>query len=90
MKPCKHLDYTEGKYTDCELIDETKDPRLEGFSCPVRYWKRPEYMVDNGPGQKPNRQNVQFCGAGLGRINGIFACYNSGEMPCYATEEAPK
>ena len=27
--------------------------------------------------------NVQFCGKGRGRINGIFQCINKGEMSCF-------
>ncbi len=76
MKPCKHLDYDESKYVGCEIVTVPSYPM-------VRYWKRGAQWTDNGPGQKPNPENVQFCGAGRGRINGIFQCYNAGEMHCY-------
>jgi hypothetical protein len=82
VTPCKHLDYTEGEYTDCEIVT------LTGFSCPVRYWRRGATWTDNGPHEPPNPSNVQFCGAGRGRINSIFACYNDGEMPCYEAADA--
>ena len=79
MKACKHLDYTKGKYTDCKIIE------LSGFACPVRYWKRGATWTE-GPGNGGNPVKVQFCGKGRGRINGIFDCYNPGEMPCYEVE----
>ena len=82
MCPCKHLDFTEGKFTDCKIVE------VPGFSCRVRYWERGKIWTDNGPGEKPNPSKVQFCGQGRGRINGIFQCYNPGEMPCYESEEA--
>lgn len=80
MKPCKHLDYTEGKYEDCTIC--TCDPHYPD----VRYWERGERWQDPD-GLNPVK--VQFCGAGRGRINGIFQCYN-GEMPCYETEGNPR
>ena len=73
MNPCEHLDYTEGKYADCEIVE------LPDFPCRVRYWKRGETWTDGGN----NPEKVQFCGLGRGRINGIFQCYNPGEMSCY-------
>lgn len=76
MQPCKHLDFTEGKYTDCEIVE------IEGFSCQVKHWRRGDRWTEGG-----NPRDVQFCGAGRGRINGIFQCYNQGEMPCYEPEE---
>ena len=84
MKPCKHLDYTEGKFTDCEIIEITD--QLPEAGCRVRYWKRGEVWLA-GPGKERNPENVQFCGAGRGRIKGIFQCYNLGEMSCYEPEE---
>ena len=72
MKPCKHLDHEEGKYTNCEL------KTLKGFPCIVKYWERGEVWTEGG-----NPRDVQFCGKGRGRINSIFACYNPGEMGCY-------
>src|SRR3990167_6442853 len=74
--PCKHLDYTEGRYTDCEI--RTCEPHYPL----VRYWHRGEKWTDNGPKCTANLAKVQFCGAGRGRIDGIFQCYN-GEMHCY-------
>lgn len=72
MKPCKHLDYDESKYGEsCELKTLTQ------FSCPVRYWRRKDLPYVGAP------ENVQFCGQGRGRINGIFDCYNPGERHCY-------
>ena len=78
MTPCKHLDYAT-HYEDCTV--ETCTPHFPE----VRFWKRGARWTDNGPGQKPNPTNVQFCGQGRGRINGIFQCYN-GEMHCYEPE----
>lgn len=76
MKPCKHLDHDLEKYGEtCELKS------LDGFSCPVKYWERKEVPYEGAP------RRVQFCGAGRGRINGIFDCYNPGEMHCYEPEE---
>jgi hypothetical protein len=48
----------------------------------VRYWHRGPTWTDNGPGEKPNPADVQFCKL-RGRITGIFQCYNPGELPCY-------
>jgi hypothetical protein len=80
MGPCKHLDYTEGKYTDCKILE------FEGFSCRVRCWERGPAWTE-GPGNEGNPKRVQFCAAGRGRIKGIFRCYNPGEMGCYEPEE---
>jgi hypothetical protein len=83
MNPCKHLDHDEAKYGEtCGLKS------LEGFSCPVLYWKRKLVPYEGAP------EKVQFCGQGRGRINSIFACYNEGEMSCYepaipSSETAP-
>ncbi len=71
MKPCKHLDYDEDKYIDCKI--RTCLPHFPD----VRYWERGAAWTEGG-----NPKNVQFCGAGRGRINGIFQCHN-GEMSCY-------
>ena len=72
MKACRHLDYDEKKYGEqCEL------KTLSNFSVPVRFWKRLVVPDENAV------VNVQFCGKGHGRINGIFQCYNEGERPCY-------
>mgnify|MGYP001616149745 FL=1 len=74
MRPCRHLDYTED-YTNCTI--QTCAPDYPD----VRYWLR------GGPGEiPPNPRKVQFCGAGRGRINGVFQCYCPGEMPCYEPE----
>ena len=77
MKPCKNLDYTEGKF----------GPDIELHYCAppyqnVRFWLRSELWINNGKNEPRSPQNVQFCGAGRGRINGIFDCY-TGEMSCY-------
>lgn len=77
IHPCKHLDYDETKYGgSCELKS------LDGCECQVRYWQRKfeSLPYDEAP------VNVQFCGQGRGRINGIFQCYTPGEMPCYEAE----
>lgn len=72
MKPCKHLDFDKEKYGgSCDLV------QIDGFSVPVQHWKRRVVPYDGAP------VNVQFCGKGRGRINGIFQCYNEGEMTCY-------
>jgi len=81
LVPCKHLDYTEGTYGP-DITLETCAPHFPA----VKFWRRGETWTDNGPNQPPNPSQVQFCGAGRGRINGIFQCYN-GEMHCY--EPAP-
>ena len=80
MKACKHLNYDETKYTNDIKIVEV--PR---FSCRVRYWERGPTWTE-GPGNEGNPKKVQFCGQGRGRINGVFQCYNPGEMPCYDAE----
>lgn len=73
MAPCKHLDHNEATYGDsCDLIQINNQ-----FECDVKYWHRRVVPYENAP------RNVQFCGQGRGRINGIFQCYNPGEMPCY-------
>jgi hypothetical protein len=82
MNPCKHLDYSEGKYGP-DITLQTCAPHYPN----VKFWLRGPTWTDNGPGEKPNPSKVQFCGAGRGRINGIFQCYNAGEMPCYEPAE---
>lgn len=80
MRPCKHLDF-DSDYTDCEIVE------IPGFSCRVRHWKRGNRWTEPAfEGADPGPKNVQFCGQGRGRINGIFQCYNKGEMPCYDPE----
>jgi len=75
MKPCKHLDYEEGKYSGCTL--RTCAPHYPD----VRYWERGrEWTHENGV--QVNPQKVQFCGQGRGRINAVFDCYD-GSMGCY-------
>ena len=74
---CRHLDFEEGKYTDCKI--KNCSPHFPE----VRYWERGERWTEGDR----NPQNVQFCGEGRGRINGIFQCYNPGEMPCYSPPE---
>lgn len=78
MIPCRHLDYTEGKYGP-DITLETCAPHFPD----VKFWHRGPTWTDNGPGEKPNPSKVQFCGAGRGRINGVFQCYQPGEMHCY-------
>jgi len=70
---CKHLDYEEGKYINCEI--RTIEP--EGW----KYWERLNPPYEGAP------TKVQFCGAGRGRINGIFQCINPGEMSCYEAQD---
>jgi hypothetical protein len=77
MIPCKHLDYDETKYTQDIQLCHLPPPDTQ-----VLFWHRGKTWTDNGPGQPPNPCNVQFCGAGRGRINSILACY-LGEMSCY-------
>ena len=69
---CKYLDY-ETAYLDCEII--TIKP--EGW----KYWKRGKVWTEGG-----NPENVQFCKL-RGRINGIFACINQGEMSCFEDQD---
>ena len=75
MKPCKHLDHNKEHYPTCELVT------LHSMTIPVHHWKRLEVPYEGAP------VNVQFCGKGRGRINGIFQCYNEGEMSCYEPQE---
>lgn len=76
VKPCKNLDYTSD-FVGCEL--KSIDNYTDKDGNPVRYWERKEPY--SGAATK-----VQFCGAGRGRINGIFDCYNPGEMHCYEVD----
>lgn len=76
MKPCKHLDHDEATYGATCVLHQIKN-----FSVPVKYWERKNLPYPEAP------RNVQFCGEGRGRINGIFQCYNPGEMPCYEPAE---
>jgi len=75
---CKHLDY-EDEHTDCTV--ETMAPHFPE----VRYWKRGERWTDAGEHGR-NPEKVQFCKL-RGRINGVFDCYNPGEMSCYERAE---
>lgn len=75
MQPCRHLDYEEGKYGP-DITLETCEP----FFPDVKYWLRGPTWTDGG---RNDPDKVQFCGQGRGRINGIFQCYNKGEMRCY-------
>lgn len=85
MKPCRHLDYTEGKYGP-DITLQTAAPHFPE----VRFWLRGQTWTDNGPGEKPNPAKVQFCGAGRGRINGVFECYEMpGPMHCYESVDKP-
>jgi hypothetical protein len=76
LAPCKHLDYTAGRYAaDIEL--RTCAPDFPE----VRFWRRgPVWTACGGA------QNVQFCGKGHGRINAIFDCYEPGTKSCYEPE----
>lgn len=75
MNPCKHLDHSDKYNATCELVT------IETLSVPVKYWRRNIVPYQGAP------VNVQFCGKGRGRINGIFQCYNPGEMSCYEPVE---
>lgn len=81
MKACKHLDHTPGKYgPDIELCT------LAPHYPKVKFWRRGEKWTNNGPGERPNPRDVQFCGNGRGRINDKLSCY-LGELPCYEPQE---
>lgn len=71
LSACKHLDYDESKYDQCELVT------LPGRDPPVRHWKRLILPYEDAP------VNVQFCKL-RGRINDIFSCY--GERSCHDLE----
>lgn len=71
LVPCKYLDYTT-EYRDCKLC--TLAPHYPH----VRFWERGPTWTDYPDAPK----RVQFCGAGRGRINAVFDCYD-GSMPCY-------
>ena len=75
MKPCIHLDY-DSEFMDCTL--ETAAPHYPE----VRFWRRGEVWLDNGPGQRRNPEKVQFCKL-RGRVNAVFDCYQEGFLPCY-------
>jgi len=68
---CKHLDYNENNYPSCKIV--TIKP--EGW----KYWERTS-TYEGCP------TKVQFCGAGRGRINEIFACINPGEKHCFEAQ----
>lgn len=76
MKPCKHLDHDASHYDDSVVLREAT-----GFSCPVKFFYRLDVPNPEAP------RNVQFCGKGRGRINGVFQCYNPGELSCYEADE---
>ena len=75
--PCRHLDHEEGKFGP-DVTLETCAPHYPD----VKFWRRGSRWTDNGPGEKPNPSQVQFCKL-RGRINGIFDCYQKSEMPCH-------
>ncbi len=88
MKGCKNLDYDESHYPRCKL----KSLDDQGFPG-VKYWDRFEggLITAEEISKFPNTPiKVQFCGLGRGRINGIFQCYNLGEMYCYEEEPEKK
>ena len=77
LVPCKHLDYSEEYAIGGQCILKTCAPHYPD----VKFWYRENLSYKGAP------QNVQFCGAGRGRINGIFDCYGSpGPMSCYEPE----
>ena len=82
LVPCRHLDYEEGKYgLDIELASD--DRMLDASGNPIRYWVRGEtWTKPLSPGDRGGPRCVQFCGAGRGRINAIFDCYD-GSKSCY-------
>ena len=69
---CKHLDYREGHYPQCEIIT-MPDGR--------KYWQRNNLPYPEAP------RNVQFCGNGRGRINKIHDCIDPGFMHCFEPQE---
>tara|TARA_R110000803_G_scaffold101693_1_gene169687 strand:+ start:1809 stop:2030 length:222 start_codon:yes stop_codon:yes gene_type:complete len=73
MIPCVNLDYDD-KYADCEV--KTCEPHFPD----VKYWQRNNLPFEGAP------ENVQFCKK-RGRINGVFDCYNVGEMSCHEVAE---
>jgi hypothetical protein len=79
MAPCKHLDHEPANYPTCKLV--TIASGSSGFGVEVKYWERLQVPYEGAP------VKVQFCGQGRGRINGIFQCYNPGEMHCYEPAE---
>ena len=83
LRPCRNLDYTDGKYGP-DIALETDDRVRDAEGNPVRYWVRGETWTAplvKGGDRAP--RCVQFCGAGRGRINAIFDCYEPGTMFCY-------
>ena len=81
LNPCRHLEYTEGKYGP-DITIETCAPYYPN----VRFWRRGPTWTETGPTEAPNPSQVQFCGLGRGRINGIFQCYD-GSLYCYEPTE---
>lgn len=81
MKPCKHLDHNPENYPSCEFVT------LTDFSCLVSFFQRTDYLPGGPLHYDGAPVKVQFCGKGKGRINGIFQCYNPGEMSCYEPEQ---
>ena len=83
LKPCRHLDYTEGKYGP-DVTLETGAPHFPDVS----YWLRgPTWTVNDDGVSPPNPSKVQFCIL-RGRINGVFQCH-TGELSCYEPSEPP-
>lgn len=83
-KGCRHLVY------DFRGLD----PRLKlcslenaGFAD-VWFWNRSE-IVKELQGFLSEPRDVQYCLL-RGRINGIFQCINSGELPCFEAQEEEK
>lgn len=74
MKACKHLDYNEKMYSQCEIRD-----CRPGYPD-VRYWFRHVVPYKEAP------RNVQFCKL-RGRINSVFDCYmKPGPANCYESD----
>ena len=79
--PCKHLDHS-GKYGP-DITLESAAPHFPE----VKFWRRGPRWTENEDGSR-NPECVQFCGAGRGRINSVFDCYESpGPMGCYEPEQ---
>lgn len=71
--PCKHLDHKAENYPGCELRTCFPD-----FSDVKYFYREAPY--------EGAATRVQFCGAGRGRINAIFDCYEQpGPMNCHET-----
>ena len=72
------------KWKGCKRLDydEKKYPACKLIKKDIGWWWERQNIIEGDP------INVQFCGQGRGRINGIFQCINNGEMPCFEAQEA--